>query len=183
MAVTDYVKKVRERLLLLLERHTATAEAIRVGNRDKRADTTRLGLAHKPRAGQSADFPQVEINLTGWSETAFSEPETFGHEDDDPDADWPARITLNYEAVVIHEALNQDAASLVELEMFAAWRRGRRRLADPDVAGSGLAYVLSWGPLEPRRTEEDAKGARRLVTRIAVPVRCELTEQELSPWL
>lgn len=179
----NYVKEVRDRLILLLERHPATNTALKAGNRSRRSDTSPRGLAHKPEGRQPADFPQLKISTGERTDTAFSNPETFAHEDDDPDADYPADITQNYEAVVIHEDLNEDRANAFDLEVAVAFRAGRRRLIDPATPASALGFVLFWGPLTARRAEEqseETQNVRRLVTRMTIPVRMQFDEPELT---
>jgi hypothetical protein len=179
MATFDYITAIRDRLLLLLERHAPTA-AIRVGNKSRIGDTSRLGLGHKPRTGQPADFPELVVKASDGSDAAFSDAQTFGDEEDDATSDWPAVVSQSFEITVTHEALNQDANNAIDLEVVRALRKGRARLKDPNTVGSSLAYVMGWGPVTSRRTEEDVKGTTRAVTRFTVPVSIQLAESELD---
>jgi hypothetical protein len=186
MSTFDYVTTLRNRVILLLTRHAplnaelAQGGRMRVMNRSRIGDTSPLGLGHKPKAKQYADFPMVEVTAGDTRDQAFSDPRTFGDESNDPGTDNEVDVTQTILVKVIHETPNQDAANLFDIEVQRAIRKGGARLADPSTAGSDLAYVISWGVLNVRRTEEVVDGTTRPVTRFEIPIRILLVETQLD---
>lgn len=180
MAAFDYIKAIRDRLILLLERHAATNTAYRVGNRSVRGDTSRHGLGHKPNAGQPADFPQIEIRAG--NQTIEVDYETFADESNVTE-DRLANIPLEIVAEIIFEDTNEDRRSQYEAETFYAWHRSEvgRQLKDPDTAASELPYIIDRGVTSvEREVVDDAKGSRRLVTRVTIPLQIQLKQSELN---
>lgn len=175
MATFNYIKALRDRLILLIERHSPTAE-IKVNNRSKRDDTARTPAPMVKGAKAPADFPELIVRASDGTDPAYSDPQTFGDEADDGSAAWEVPVSQSFELTLTHDDFNEDENNALELEVKAAIRRGGLKLADPNNAGSTkLAYVLAWGPITERRTDEDVRGKIRPVVRFTVPITMQLS--------
>lgn len=178
MAAVNFIAAVRERLILLLERHDPTREVFKLRNTSRRNDTGRRGL----RVGSTAtasEFHRGTLRV-GDGEEGEYKPESLGDEDghDDPERTIP--FEQEYVLRVVHEGENETANAQYDLEVVKAWRAGGFRLNDPLTPNSGLPYVFGWATIRTVRPDhENVMGDTRAVSRIVIPVRMQLLQSEL----
>lgn len=175
MSALNYNLALHDRLWAILLDHAPAAALFKVGNRVK---LNRPVPDRKPASKQPADYPELTIKPTDGTDSAFDVPETFGDLNSENLPYWEYDVTQSFEATIIHDTLELDTEA--EAEFLTALRKAGRQLALPSTPDSDLAYVLTWGPITTRRTEENQGGRVRAVTRFTFPVNMQFTHAQLT---
>jgi len=175
MAATNYILAIYQALWNLANAHAPTEAALKLGNQ-VREDGTHIN-PRGTRAKAPADFPRAWLRHTGVSDTGFTEDPTFAAMESDivtAGDGWGEKIAVTYELKVIHADLVLTKASIFELELMTAIRKGGPRL--------GLDYVIGWttnAQTTETATDPDAPDVIRRVTVITITVNCWFEGSEL----